>query len=93
MIRQHGAVSEEVAVAMAKGVMKRAGSDVGVSVTGIAGPGGGNAEKPVGLCYIGLSGEKGTECRRYNFGQGRRRVKDRAAKTALYLVWKRLKGS
>jgi len=93
LIREHGAVSEEVAVAMAKGVMKRAGSDVGVSVTGIAGPGGGNAEKPVGLCYIGLSGEKATECRRYNFGQGRRRVKDRAAKTALYLVWKRLKGS
>ncbi len=59
LIRRHGAVSAEVAVAMAEGIRKYAGTDIGISVTGIAGPDGGTDEKPVGLVYIGLSaGEK-----------------------------------
>jgi len=55
MISQHGAVSAEVAGAMAQGVLARSRAAVAVSVTGIAGPGGGSAEKPVGLVYIGLA--------------------------------------
>ncbi|MDD5952769.1 MAG: competence/damage-inducible protein A [Oscillospiraceae bacterium] len=60
LLRQHGAVSEEVAAAMAQGVQKRSGSTLGVGVTGIAGPGGGSEEKPVGLVYVALSDGKET---------------------------------
>ena len=55
MLEEHGAVSKEVAEAMAAGVRKVTGSDIGLSVTGIAGPTGGTPEKPVGLIYIGYA--------------------------------------
>lgn len=93
LIRKHGAISEPVALAMALGVRKRSGSDVAVSVTGIAGPGGGTPEKPIGLCYIAVVSKEAGRCHQYNFGKGRPRVKHRAAKTALYLLWKLLKAS
>ena len=56
LIDQHGAVSAEVAAAMARGVRERSGASVGLSVTGIAGPGGATETKPVGLVYVGLDG-------------------------------------
>jgi len=90
--REHGAVSESVALAMAAGIRKRSGSNVAVSVTGIAGPSGGTPEKPVGLCYMAIIADNATDCHRYTFGEGRSRVKQRAAKTALYLLWRLLKG-
>jgi len=90
LICEHGAVSEPVALAMAAGARKRSGSDLAVAVTGIAGPNGGTPEKPVGLCYIAIASDETKNCHRYTFGGGRARVKDRAAKTALYLLWRLL---
>ncbi len=60
ILEAHGAVSEETARAMAEGIVRRSGSDIGVGITGIAGPGGGTAEKPVGLIYLALSDGKNT---------------------------------
>ena len=65
VLAREGAVSEPVARQMAEGVRALLGADVALSVTGIAGPGGGSAEKPVGLTYIGLSAAEGTWVRRF----------------------------
>ena len=60
-------MSKTVAQAMAEGIRKRAGASIGVGITGIAGPGGGTPEKPVGLVYISLADEKGTQVREFRF--------------------------
>ena len=91
-IQAVGAVSEEVAAAMAEGVRRRSGADIGLSTTGIAGPTGGSAEKPVGLVYIGLATEAGTQVERLTFVGDRTVVKDRAAKAALNVVRLHLQG-
>jgi nicotinamide-nucleotide amidase len=90
MLAAHGAVSPEVAAAMADGVRTRLGATVGISTTGVAGPGGGTPEKPVGLVYLGLSTEKGTRTRRLDMGPERPRdfIQLLASKAALN--WARL---
>ena len=86
LIRYHGAVSPEVAEAMADGAANRTGADIALGVTGIAGPGGGSAEKPVGLVYIGLRTPAGTSVTKNVFGGSRTEIKLRASQAALNLV-------
>jgi nicotinamide-nucleotide amidase len=85
LIEAHGAVSPEVAEAMAVGARNRLGADLGLSVTGIAGPTGGTPEKPVGLVYLGLATADGTQTRRLDIGpeQPRDVIQRRSAKHAL----------
>lgn len=82
----YGAVSAETAYEMAQGVRKLLGADIGVSVTGIAGPSGGTAEKPVGLVYIGVATAQGTQTRRYQWGGNRSQNKDLSVEAALNFV-------
>jgi PncC family amidohydrolase len=70
-LEAHGAVSAQVAVAMAEGARERLGADLGVGVTGVAGPDGGSAEKPVGLVYVAVAGLGAPEVRRYLWPGGR----------------------
>ncbi|WP_369017438.1 competence/damage-inducible protein A [Thermatribacter velox] len=83
VIHRHGAVSEEVASLLAQNVAQRAGSDIGVGITGIAGPGGGSELKPVGLVYIGISWGKHLEVHRYQFHGARTTIKFRTTQEAL----------
>lgn len=86
IIESFGAVSQEVARAMAVGVRRRASTDIGLSTTGIAGPTGGTADKPVGLVYTGIAHEGGAEVTRNVFAGTRGVIKVRAATHALDLV-------
>ena len=88
LIADHGAVSAEVAAAMAVGAREKFKADLGLSVTGIAGPTGGTAEKPVGLVYIGLATDHGVQTRKLEIGpeQPRSVIRQRAAKHALNWV-------
>jgi len=94
LIESHGAVSGPVAEAMAAGCRSRAGSDYALSATGIAGPTGGSADKPVGLVYIGLADANGCAVCELRFGAhlNREAIRDRACKTALNLLRRRLYG-
>ncbi len=90
LLLEHGAVSAPVAEAMAEGVRRRAGTDFGLSVTGIAGPSGGTEEKPVGLVYIALASEIGTEHRKLTLPGDRSLIRWRASQAALDLLRRRL---
>jgi PncC family amidohydrolase len=83
MLEAHGAVSAQVAVAMATAARARFGSSLAVSVTGVAGPDGGTDAKPVGLTYIGLAHEHGTDARRFAFHGNRAANREAAAREAL----------
>ncbi len=82
-IRTHGAVSREVAVAMAEGIMRTFGSNVGISSTGIMGPDGGTEEKPVGTVWIGYAREAKSSAIKFQFGSDRDRNKSRTATAAI----------
>jgi nicotinamide-nucleotide amidase len=92
LIAAHGAVSEPVARAMAEGAVSRTGADVAVSITGIAGPGGGSPEKPVGLvCFAVTHGA--TQACKQRFGDlGREAVRLASVRTALRLLLERIEG-
>ncbi len=85
-LRRHGAVSRQTAVEMAKNVKKSAGADIGLSVTGIAGPSGAVKDKPVGLVYIAISMEGRTACKVFRFRGDREVIKFRSSQAALDLL-------
>lgn len=89
MLKEHGAVSAPCAEAMARGARERAGTDVGVSVTGIAGPDGGTPTKPVGTVFIGLADRAGAVVERYRFDRDREGNKALSAVRALDLLRRR----
>lgn len=92
LLERHGAVSEPVAAAMAAGARRAAGADIGIGITGIAGPDGGTADKPVGLVYVALDGPFGVSVRRNLFPGGRERVRHQSTQVALELLRRSLLG-
>ena len=86
IIDSFGAVSRETAKAMAEGIKKMSGSDLGLAVTGIAGPGGGTPNKPVGLVYMGLASLKPTMEKEFRFTGERYEIKNQASEEALKMV-------
>jgi nicotinamide-nucleotide amidase len=83
ILRQHGAVSEPCAKAMAEGLRRAADTDLALAVTGIAGPDGGTPEKPVGTVFIALASPQGTHVKRYRFNGERQKVQRMTAYMAL----------
>ncbi len=90
LIEAHGAVSREVAAALAEGIRKRCGTTLGVGVTGVAGPTGGTPEKPVGLVFVALASEQGIEVVERNYPGDRERIRWFTSQQALDLVRRKL---
>lgn len=90
LIQQHGAVSREVAVALAEGIRKRCGASLGAGVTGVAGPTGGSPEKPVGLVFHALASGSGTEVIERKFPGDRKRIRWFASTQALDMIRRKL---
>jgi nicotinamide-nucleotide amidase len=86
LVERHGAVSEEVAREMARGVRRVASTDIGAAITGIAGPDGGTDEKPVGLVYLAIDGAAGDRVRRVHFSGGRDSVRYQASQALLDMI-------
>jgi len=91
-LERHGAVSAQVAVAMAEGARRRLGADIAVAVTGIAGPSGGSKAKPVGLTYVAVADAGGQDVRRHQWQGDRSANKLASAQAALELALERLAG-
>ncbi|NCO33195.1 MAG: hypothetical protein AUJ92_02170 [Armatimonadetes bacterium CG2_30_59_28] len=92
LLEAHGAVSAPCATSMAEGCRKLFGADMAVSVTGIAGPGGGTVPKPVGLVYIGVAHDVVASVREFRFNGDRERVRRSAAHSALKMILNSLNG-
>ena len=90
VLERHGAVSAQTCVAMAEGARRRYGADVALAVTGIAGPSGGSAAKPVGLTYVAVADEHGHEVQRHQWSGDRHANKIASAAAALTLLMERL---
>jgi nicotinamide-nucleotide amidase len=86
MITAHGAVSEPVALAMATGIRRRAGTNIGIGITGIAGPGGGTPEKPVGTVAIAAVVDAESRVRTFQFFGGRDMIKFQATQAAMNMA-------
>ena len=86
VIPTYGAVSRQTAVAMAEGIRKLRGVEIGIGVTGIAGPAGGTEAKPVGLVYIALSSPVRVECKEFRFNGDREMIKLQASEAALNMI-------
>lgn len=92
IIKRYGAVSKETAKYMVEGIKKKAKTDIALSITGIAGPGGGSQRKPIGLVFIGLSAKDNKILiKRYQFKGNRLKIKERATTSALKLLLEFLK--
>ncbi|HEY2537351.1 MAG TPA: competence/damage-inducible protein A [Solirubrobacteraceae bacterium] len=92
LIEDHGAVSEQVARVLAQGVRARMDVEVGIGVTGVAGPGGGTEQKPVGLVWLSVAGPHGSITRSVNLPGGRADIRDRTTTVALHIVRRLLLG-
>jgi nicotinamide-nucleotide amidase len=90
LIEKHGAVSSEVAGALAEGIRRRTGATLGLGVTGVAGPTGGTAEKPVGLVFHALASDGGTEVAERRFPGDRKRIRRFASQQAMDMVRRKL---
>jgi nicotinamide-nucleotide amidase len=90
MIHRHGAVSREVAAALAEGIRYRCESTLGVGITGVAGPTGGTGDKPVGLVFHAVASDSGTEVVQRNFGGDRKRIRRFASTMALDMIRRKL---
>lgn len=86
MLKEHGTVSEQVALAMAEGIRVKSGVDIGMATTGIAGPTGGTKEKPMGLVYIAISTSNKTEVKKFLFSGSRLQNKESTCNAALNII-------
>ena len=93
VLAAHGAVSAQVALAMADGVRHALGTDLGVAVTGVAGPGGGSEAKPVGLVYVAIAGLGMPDVRRFLWSGDRTANKRSSAEAALGMLLERVSGA
>jgi nicotinamide-nucleotide amidase len=91
LIEEHGAVSKPVAQALAEGIRRNAKADMGIGITGVAGPSGGTPEKPVGLVFISLADERGTQVREFRFPGDRERIRYWASQAALEIIRRRIR--
>jgi len=87
-LKKFGAVSRQTAIEMAQGIKQVSGSDLGLAVTGIAGPGGGTPEKPVGLVYTCLASDESVVCEEFRFKGKREEIKSQASEVALQMIKK-----